>query len=138
MNARFATISGLLLVTAVSAVERTWDGGGADNNWSTAANWAGDGSAPTAGDTLRFAGASRLTNTNDLEAGTAFGGIFFSSGAGAFLIDGNGVVLEGNVVNLSTEGQTLGLPLSLPTTCAFCPSNGTLTITGTLSGSGGL
>jgi len=42
------------------------------------------------------------------------------------------------VVNLSTEGQTLGLPLSLPTTCAFCPSNGTLTITGTLSGSGGL
>src|SRR5262249_24637762 len=31
----------------------TWDGGGADNNWSTAANWVGD-VAPHAGDDLVF------------------------------------------------------------------------------------
>ncbi|NLG00173.1 MAG: hypothetical protein GX565_08490 [Lentisphaerae bacterium] len=139
MNTQNAMIIGALLATtAVSAAERTWDGGGANANWSTAANWDGDASAPVAGDALRFDGAAGVVNTNDLSAGTAFGGLFFSSGAGAFLIDGSGVALEGDVINLSTAGQTLGLPLSLTATRAFCPSNGTLTVKGTLSGPGGL
>ena len=139
MNTQNAMIIGVLLATtAVSAAERTWDGGGADANWSTAANWDGDAAAPEAGDALRFDGAAGLANTNDLAAGTAFGGLFFSSGAGAFLVDGNSVALEGDVVNLSAATQTLALPLSLAVTRAFCPSNGTLTVTGTLSGAGGL
>ncbi|MCA9968905.1 MAG: hypothetical protein KC425_01755, partial [Anaerolineales bacterium] len=34
-----------------------WDGGGADNNWSTAENWSGD-QVPGAGDTVVFDGTS--------------------------------------------------------------------------------
>src|SRR5262249_5903192 len=31
-----------VVLTANVAVTRTWDGGGADDNWTTAANWVGD------------------------------------------------------------------------------------------------
>src|SRR5262249_55676796 len=49
-----------------------WDGGGADSNWTTAANWAND-VAPQPGDNLSFAGgAARLTNTNNFPASTSF------------------------------------------------------------------
>src|SRR5207249_2215740 len=42
----------------------TWDGGGADNHWTTAANWVGD-VVPQPGDDLVFpAGAARLGNVN--------------------------------------------------------------------------
>src|SRR5262249_9740723 len=44
----------------------TWDGGGADNNWSTAANWNPD-IAPADGVNLVFpSGAARLSNNNDI------------------------------------------------------------------------
>lgn len=36
-----------------SAGTRTWDGGGATNNWSEAANWSGD-TVPDAGDDVVF------------------------------------------------------------------------------------
>ena len=44
----------LVFATAVVyAATYTWDGGGADNNWSTGANWNPDGSVPvSASDTL--------------------------------------------------------------------------------------
>src|SRR5215207_8440130 len=60
----------------------TWDGGGGDANWMTAANWstdaapAGDGS-----DVLVFpAGAAQKTNNNDLTAGTTFTSITIQEG----------------------------------------------------------
>src|SRR3990167_2482093 len=45
------------------AATRTWDGGGADTNWSTCANWSSD-TCPTAADDVVFdvtAGASTLS-----------------------------------------------------------------------------
>ena len=60
----------------VAATVRTWTGGGADNNWTTLANWGG--TAPVAGDDLVFpGGAARLSNTNNFGAGTAFNSIRF-------------------------------------------------------------
>ncbi|MBL8026819.1 MAG: hypothetical protein JNL74_10440, partial [Fibrobacteres bacterium] len=47
----------------------TWDGGGADNNWSTAANWYGN-AVPGAGDTVYFNGIS--SKRSIIDAG--FGG----------------------------------------------------------------
>ena len=43
------------------AATRIWDGGGADNNASTVANWDGDATAPVAGDDLVFTGSTRTT-----------------------------------------------------------------------------
>ena len=42
----------------------TWDGGGTDDKWSTAANWVGD-KAPRDGDSLVFTGTTRQTPVND-------------------------------------------------------------------------
>lgn len=44
------------LVTTAFA-QRTWDGGGTDNNWNTAANWSPDG-VPAAGEAVTFDGTS--------------------------------------------------------------------------------
>src|SRR5688572_17588653 len=72
-----------------------WSGAGGDDNWSTAANWAGN-VAPTGAtpaDTLVFSGtAARKTNTNDLGAGGQFASITFT-GTGGFTIGGSSIAL---------------------------------------------
>ena len=58
----------VMTLSALGTVDRlaasiTWNGGGADNNWSSAANWSG--ATPIELDSLTFGGASRLSNIND-------------------------------------------------------------------------
>lgn len=91
-----------------SAVALTWDGGGADDNWSTLGNWSdgvGDPAlAPATGDTLTFAGNDRLTPNNDLStlvlgnvaSATAF---TFASGAGSFNVQGNALTVGTSTAN---------------------------------------
>jgi hypothetical protein len=76
----------------------TWDGGGGDDNWSTANNWDPDGS-PSVGSTvdLTFAGAVRLTSNNDYTAWDDFRSLLFASGAGSFTLTGNSVDLFGKI-----------------------------------------
>jgi pimeloyl-ACP methyl ester carboxylesterase len=51
---------------------RVWDGGGADNRWTTAENWVGD-VAPFSGNELIFpSNAARLESVNDFPADTVF------------------------------------------------------------------
>jgi len=79
--------------SARAASTVTWDGGGGDNNWTTAANWVGD-VAPVAGDSLIFDAtgvAARPTANNDLTLGTSFGSITIS--AAGYTITGNSVSL---------------------------------------------
>ena len=81
-------------VTLHVPATRTWDGGGSDINWMTAANWVGD-VAPQTGDSLVFpAGAARRANTNNFPAGTTFGTI---------TLTGDGYSLNGNAINLNTR-----------------------------------
>ena len=54
----------------VSAVNRTWDGGGDDNNWSTAANWSGD-TVPSAQDVAIFDGTSTKSATINVNINVA-------------------------------------------------------------------
>jgi hypothetical protein len=68
----------------------TWDGGGADNHWTTAANWVGD-VAPNPGDDLDFPqGPPQLTNVNDFPAGTAFRSMAIGPN---YVMTGNSVAL---------------------------------------------
>ncbi len=53
-----------LTFQTVNAATRTWDGGGADNNWSTAANWSGD-VVPTSADEVVFDGTSTKNSAVD-------------------------------------------------------------------------
>ena len=53
----------LVFSRPASAVNRTWDGGGVDNNWTTAANWSDDG--PGVADIAVFDGTSTKDATID-------------------------------------------------------------------------
>ena len=125
-----------LLGTGAQAANRTWNGGGADNTWTNAANWGG--TAPVANDLLFFDGTTRLTNTNNIGANTAFNGLTFNSTAGAFTLRGNALNLAGGITNnCSTNAQTLSLNLALTATRTFdVLSGGSLSLGGVISGSG--
>lgn len=122
-------------VSATPRNQVTWTGGGADANWQTSANWT---ALPNAGDSLNFAGSTRLTNTNNYPSNTAFGGVFFSSGGGAFVLGGNPITLLGDIVNNSASAQSLNLPMVLsganPT---INTASGNISITKAISESGG-
>ena len=60
----FVAVS-LLLSHNAAAVSRTWDGGGATNNWSEAANWSGD-TVPGTDDVAVFDGTSTKNVTIDV------------------------------------------------------------------------
>ena len=66
----YAAVLSLFLIAqtlCANAAVRTWDGGGADNNWSTAANWGTD-TVPTSADNVIF----DATSTKSAIIDTAF------------------------------------------------------------------
>lgn len=127
----------LLAVSGASGAERVWTGGGGDALWSNPANW--DSGAPAAGDTLVFGASAVKDVTNDLEAGTALAGITFLAGSGGtYTLNGNALTLEGAITTFSGYTPEIALPLILGTDCQCLGSNGTLAISGAISGPGGL
>lgn len=61
------SLASVLAATAVHATTYTWDGGGTNSNWSTAANWDPDGAAVSAADTtVKLGGTVRLSSVQDL------------------------------------------------------------------------
>ncbi len=101
-----ALVAALLGATAgivSAAATRTWTGAGATANWSDAGNW--DSGVPVGGDTVVFpAGAARMTNTNDLAAGTAFDTVRFTGGG--YRLQGNAFDVTGQLRNESLSGDT--------------------------------
>jgi len=86
---------------------RTWDGGGANDKWSTAENWVGD-VLPAVGDDLVFpVGAAQLANLHELPAGTVFSPITFQAG-GYFLL-GNAIALRNGITSTATSGGIIGV-----------------------------
>jgi len=73
------------------ATVKTWDGGGADNNWGTAANWVGD-VAPVANDDLVFPVTATQFNTNN--------NFFFFTNFNSLTIEGGDYTIGGNPFNL--------------------------------------
>ena len=116
----------------------TWTGGGNNDNWSTPANWGGI--VPSPGDSLIFTTTSRLNNTNNFSPGTTFNGITFEVPAGNFVLNGNPIMLGGDIVdNQFVTLQTINLSLSLPTTRNVdVTADGSLTISAVISGAGGI
>ncbi len=106
-----------------------WDGGGADSNWTTAANWVGD-VAPLANSKLIFPdSALQKTNVNDFAAGTSFGSILISGSN--YSISGNQVDLNGSVTSLGS-GNTFDLPIQLVASGGISSSSGTFNVGGAI------
>ena len=112
----------------------TWSGAGSNGDWETSANWS---TTPGALDILYFAGTTRLTNTNNYASDTQFAGFTFNSGAGAFTLAGNAVGLLGNIVNNSTNAETITLGIILAGgSQVINTGSGNVVISGTISQSG--
>jgi autotransporter-associated beta strand protein len=123
----------------VPAATLTWQGRGADANWSSQGNWE-DGLLPAAGDSLIFDGAVRLATVNDRLPGTSIAGLTFGTPALSFSLSGSSIALAGPVSSESTCAQSIALGMSLAATQEFevVSSRGVLTVSGSLSGAGGM
>jgi autotransporter-associated beta strand protein len=134
----------------------TWDGGGADNNVTTAANWVGN-VVPTANSDIIWAGTTRLAV--NIDAGGPARTYTFDNTAGAFVISGAAYTLSDGITNNSAVTQTINAAVSLTSAQTWNAATGNLvyggnitnggflltvagssntTISGVLSGSGGL
>ncbi len=100
------------MTLTVDALTATWDGGGADNNWSDATNWIGD-VAPGYAYSLIFDGQTRLAPVMD-SSYNAYA-LTFTNTAGAFTLGTTTgtLTLTGGVTNNSANVQTLNLPVFL-------------------------
>ncbi|MGA2868384.1 MAG: hypothetical protein ABSF34_04385, partial [Verrucomicrobiota bacterium] len=111
-----------------------WDGAGADTNWSTSSNW---NVAPSFPQIVTFAGSTRLTNNND-NVGITLNGLTFDPAAGAFVLGGNDITLDGNIViggNPATPvTQTVNLNMAWSTsTLIDTPTNSTINLGGNIT-----
>ena len=122
-----------------SGTAATWTGGGANGDWNTAGNWTAPLGSPAP---LTFAGSTRLVNTNNLTAFTATS-LTFDAAAGAFVLDGNGISLSGNLgfgANPATPvTQTINLNMAWSVNETIdTPTNGDLTLNGNITSSASL
>lgn len=142
----------LLSVVTTPAATLVWNGGGADDNWSSALNWTGV--SFTVGDTLQFGGSTRLAPVNDLAVDTLVGGLEFTNNTfastSAFTLTGNRITLGGNITTTAVSGGTfnatindqINLDLLLNATRTITVGNNAdkthnLTINGVISDGGG-
>jgi hypothetical protein len=89
---------------------RVWDGGGGDDNWTTAANWVGD-VAPLPDEALRFpSGAARTNQANNFPLNTIFRTLLIEGG---YTLGGNGLQLSGDLKANITGSSTLNFPVRL-------------------------
>ena len=93
-----------LSATSLHAVTTNiWTGGGADNHWSTAANWGGTAPVSGSGNWMVFGNTNWLTSSNDLA------GFVASTSTQNWINFSNAVWnIAGNQVNPATE-DTLAL-----------------------------
>lgn len=127
----------LLLTAAVPAiaVTYTWDGGGANDTFATAANWNPDG-APVSNISstdLVFAGTTRLSPV--LGSSFATNSIVFNNTAGAFTIGGSGFTVgAGGITNNDSQTQTFNNAVTVNTAnSSVNATSGALTFGGTFA-----
>jgi len=104
-------------VSAEALITKTWDGGGATNNWNDAANWSGD-TLPGSGDDVTFDATSSKNVTIDtnitvgsIAIASAFTGTITQSNSAAIVVNGcNGrpcFLQSGGTFNGSSNTITL-------------------------------
>ena len=115
----------------VSAANVTWDGGGATNNWSEAANWSGD-TVPGSIDIVIFDGTSTKDATIDVSINVR--GIQINSGyTGTITQSGSSTFTVGDFGYTQSTGTFNGGAGDIDVNAGFNLTGGTFTsTTGTL------
>lgn len=141
-SAAFGVMAALGLATSL-CVAATWDGGGADDNWSTANNWDPNAVQPflTTYTPIDFAASvSRTILNNDYGAATYVSRFTFPAGAPTFTVTGNQITLGSSpvIVNNSTASQSFSLPMHMfsPLSLSGTAGSGRVTLGGAITGAG--
>jgi len=144
-------LAALFLSTAplFAVTTNVWNGGGSDNNWSTAANWGGVPLASGSGNSLSFGNTNKTTSSNDLTgyvtSASAQNWINFSNAT--WNITGNQVIVTNTrMQNLPSGACTVnwGPDINLTTSSSSglglynngSGANVTYNLTGVISGAG--
>ncbi len=90
-----ATVALLFAAMPAAHADNTWDGGGGDGNWNTAANWGLD-TLPSTGVLLSFSGNLQNVTNNNLSSATYFGINFTNDGTTGKT---NAFTLAGTAIN---------------------------------------
>ena len=136
---RALALAASLLPTSVASAQ-TWDGGGANNNWTTANNWNPNGAPLNNGTAnVTFSGNTRLTpNANGSKN---INGLTFSGAAGAFVLRGSPLTINsGGILSSATVAETINNNIVLGANQTWTVSNpaSTLAVRGIVSGSSSL
>ncbi len=130
---RYAVYWNLIAPAGVSV----WTDGSSPPNWSLAGNW---NFVPTNQCVVEFGLAAGGATTNDLTPGIQLNGVRFSDDAGSYVLNGNSILLAGDVVNDSANEQRINLPIELNGGLAWTWKAATadLTVGNVLNGIGAL
>ncbi len=126
------SLAASIVLSDVGRAGETWDGGGANNNWTTAANWNSDGpgrdEAPANDGTadILMAGTTRLTPL--VNVAYDIHSLTFNSNAGAFVILGAQelTIGAGGVTNNDADRQSVIGPVRLAADQTWSATNGPL------------
>ncbi|MCA9172330.1 MAG: hypothetical protein KDB23_31915, partial [Planctomycetales bacterium] len=125
------TDSNDVVLTRVLAGE--WDGGGTDDNWTTAENWVGD-IVPAPYANLIFPNsAARKSNINDFSAGMSIGSILISGSS--YSLSGNPINLTGSVSS-NAFGNAFSIPVQLGSAGGFSSASSTFTVSSAIDTNG--
>jgi autotransporter-associated beta strand protein len=119
---------GIIRLSYAPSGDPVWTGG--TGNFST-----GFSPAASNGDDIAFSGAGGTATNDSL---TSVNDITFRSGAGAYMIAGTALTVNGSILNSSTSTQTINTDLNFAATRVVNASAGDIVIGGVVSGSGGL
>lgn len=129
-------LAAALCLTTSPLHAQTWDGGGANNNWTTVNNWnpdavpANDGTA-----NVIFAGTVRLTVNVDFARNV--NSITFNNTAGAFTLAGSGITIQGGgVTNDDADTQTINSAITLGASQTWNANAGDLVFGGNITNGG--
>lgn len=121
-------LGAFLLFGTSAAFAQTWDGGGNNNNWSTADNWSLN-SVPVSGAAITFDGTNRTSPNLNQDWNIA--GLIFDANAAAFTLGGsNGLTIgSGGITSNSPAAQTINNQITLSANQAWTANSGSITTT---------
>ena len=122
----------------VTLANDIWTGAGTDNNWDTNPNWINSAAPGYVGDSVTFAGTTNLSP--NMDQSYIVTSVTFSNNAGSFNIGTSGSTLTltngSTIVNNSTNGQTVNVPLVFATAGTVNAAAGNLTLANTIDNGG--
>ncbi|MFZ9932716.1 MAG: autotransporter-associated beta strand repeat-containing protein, partial [Chthoniobacterales bacterium] len=107
--------------------------------WGRANNWAGTGPGNNSTGSFNFISSNNKLNNNNNLTGITMTGLVFTNTAGAYVIDGSAITLDGGITNLSASLQTINLAMVNNTSQKTINADaGNITLGGVMSGTGGI